>query len=103
MCIRDRPCVAHQLKIMTILSEIKDILDKLTPDQLAQPAYFVDQENGTSGVVEFFIKAKAKLYYVEEGDPLYTKKEILEDLGYEKYEMEGFEEVIPKGAYYLSL
>ena len=88
---------------MTTLSEIKDILDKLTPDQLAQPAYFVDQENGASGVVFSFIRAEAKLYYVEEGDPLYTKKEILEELGYTKEDMEEFEEVIPKGAYYLSL
>jgi len=88
---------------MTNLSELKDILDKLTPEQLEQPAYFVDQENGTSGVVFSFIKAKAKLYFVEEGDPLYTKKEIIEDLGYNKDDMDEFEEVIPKGAYYLSL
>jgi len=88
---------------MTTLSELKDILDKLTPEQLEQPAYFVDQENCTSGVVFSFIKAKAKLYYVGEGDPLYTKKEILEDLGYNKDEMDEFEGVIPKGAYYLSL
>jgi len=88
---------------MTTLSELKDILDKLTPEQLEQPAYFVDQENGTSGVVLSFIKAKAKLYFVEEGYTLYTKKEIIEDLGYDKDEMDEFEEVIPKGAYYLSL
>ena len=88
---------------MTTLSELKDILDKLTPEQLEQPAYFVDQNNGTSGVVSSLVKAKAKLYFVEEGDPLYTKKEIIEDLGYNKDEMDEFEEVIPKGAYYLSL
>ncbi len=88
---------------MTTLSELKDILDKLTPDQLEQPAYFVDQENGTSGVVLSFIKAKTKLYFVEQGDPLYTKKEIIEDLGYAEEEMDEFEEVIPKEAYYLSL
>lgn len=88
---------------MTLLSEIKDALDQLTPEQLSQPAYFVDQENGTSGVVHSFIKAKAKLYYVEEGDPLYSKKEILGGLGYTKEDMDEFEEVIPKGAYYLNL
>lgn len=88
---------------MTTLSELKDILDKLTPEQLEQPAYFVDQNNCTSGVVFSFIKAKAKLYYIGEDEPLFTKKEILEELGYEKDEMDEFEEVIPKGAYYLSL
>lgn len=88
---------------MTTLSEIKDALDKLTPEQLEQPAYFIDQQNATSGVVQSFIKSKAKLYYVEEGDPLYTKKEILEELGYDKEDMGEFDEVIPKGAYYLNL
>lgn len=88
---------------MTTLSELKDILDKLTPDQLEQPAYFVDQEDGKSGVVGAFVKTKAKLYLVEYGDPLCTKKEIIDELGYTEEEMDEFEEVIPKGAYYLSL
>jgi hypothetical protein len=86
------------------LRELKNVLDKLTSEQLEQELCYVSNEYGLSGAVNKIVKAKSNLYWAGDDDPsqLYTKKELLEE-GYDKDEIGEMTIEISKGDFYINL
>lgn len=80
------------------LKDLKDFLEKLTPNELEQDLLYNSKEFSISGNVLKICKSKSNLYWDGEDDPstLKTLKE-LRDEGYEKDEIEEMEIQIKKG------
>lgn len=56
------------------LKEVKKVLDELSKEELEGELFYNSKEFSISGVVQNFGKAKSKMYWTGEGDPvpLYT-------------------------------
>lgn len=81
------------------LGQLKNILNRLTPDQLKQPAFVNREDMGVSGLVTKISKTRSDLLYDGEDDPSSLKtKAQLRDEGYEKSEIDAMDVEIPKGS-----
>ena len=86
------------------LKNLKEFLERLTPEQLEQELCYMSNEYGLSGIVNKINKAKFNLYWNGEDDPseLYTRKQLLEE-GYDKEEIDEMDIEIHKGDFYIEI
>lgn len=82
------------------LKHVKKLLDSLSKEELEQDLIYSSDEYSISGVVHEISKAKHDLYYNGDDDPssLYTKNQLKNELGLDKYEINSCIIEIPKGS-----
>lgn len=85
--------------------ELLKKLQKLSKKELEQEVIYRSDEYSLTGVIQKAGKSRATYYTTGEDDPapIYTKRQLIEDEGYERSEIGELDVEIPKGAFVIEI